>query len=143
MSRPYLAILALYLTTGCQLFGGPDQSPEDFATSAVRAVAMNDFGAYLPLCAKGSDAIAAQGAKSLAATLDPVETRQIRDRFDRVVRSNRLRAFSVDKYRTKLRAKEHERWVYDVHDGDGKAVGVQLSVQRVGSSYRLVGLNLL
>ena len=143
MNGSRLAMLSLALGLGCRFGGGPELSPEDFALNVVRAVVMNDFGAYLPLCDRGSDAVASHGARGLATTLESLESARIRADFDRVVRSHRLSSGALNAYRVELRAEEHERWVFEVVDMQGRSTQLQVAVRQFGDSYRVVGLNLL
>lgn len=134
------AVLAL---AACDGFGGPKERPEAFALTAVRALTMNDWGAYLPLCSHTANRAAAGAAGSLGQRLAPMELDAKRAQFDAVVRSRRLRVHAVDVYQTVVTATENDRWTLEVQDANGNPIGVQLVVARVGQHYELVIVSLI
>ena len=136
------AILALCALSACELVGRPKQPPEEFALIAVRALTMNDWGAYVPLCAQQAERAATIGGANLSERLSPFEQEQKRAEFDAVVRSRRLRPHAVDIYRAVVTAKEPDRWVVQVLDGNGDPIGVELVLGRIGENYELLHASL-
>jgi hypothetical protein len=137
-----LCTLALCALSACDLVGKPKQRPEEFALGAVRALTMNDWGAYVPLCSRAATRAAAGGAGAVGDRLSGFELEQKRAEFDRIVRSRRLREHAIDVYQTVVVAQEPQRWTVHVQDANGNPVGVELVIGRLGERYEVITVNL-
>jgi hypothetical protein len=135
--RCVFAILFAVSVVAC---AGPRESPEPFVREVVAAVATSDFDRYWALSSHTMDALAGSDSRlpgqGLGSALAPVELNRVRDEFDRVVRTRRIRPGDAASLEPVLVATELERWVFELFDPSGRGIGIQIALRSWNDGYR-------
>ncbi len=138
--------IALVLASQCGVAGcglmPSEPDPSAFVLEVAHALATQDFETYEALSVNNVAMVA--GAQEvlptagIAAHLVDADRERIRNGYDRIVRSGRLRSVDANSYQATMVASEVDRWVLRIEHADGTPTGVEVQVRRWHDSYRIL-----